>query len=61
MGIDTLALWFNNLNKQMQEIDKKSLDIIIPFNMDKCVITSWPIKQDMVSCFSNETLINSIG
>jgi hypothetical protein len=60
MGINTLTLFFNNVNKQITDLDKKLLDFIIPFNINKCVITSWPMKQDIVSYFNNETLTNSI-
>lgn len=61
MGTNTLEKFFSSINnKWVQEVDKKDLDFVIPFNMKKCITTSWPTKQDIMSCFNNSKLIDNI-
>jgi hypothetical protein len=48
LGIKTLNTFIKNV---MGEIDVKELDCLVPFKMDRCIITSLPIKQGIPSCF----------
>lgn len=50
LGIKTLNIFIKNI---MGEINVKELDCLIPFKVERCVITSLPIKQGISSCFNN--------
>lgn len=61
MGVKTLHKFFTSLpNQWINELNRKDLDFVIPFNLTKCITTSWPTKQDISSCFNNSKLINNI-
>ena len=61
MGIKTLEIFLANVDKvRIKELDKNELDFVISFNINKCITTGWPTKQDIVSCFDNKEIIRSI-
>lgn len=61
LGINTLHELFKNLNNPwITEIDKKRLDFVPWFEVDKCITTSLPTKQNITSCFEQEEILNII-
>lgn len=66
--ISPLLLGMNTLNElhkyigsqRITEIDKKRLDFVMHFDVDKCITTSLPLRKDMVSFFKNEIITSII-
>lgn len=61
LGLKTLQQLFNNLGSLwVNELDKDKLDIFLNFDVEKCIVTSLPPKQNITSYFDNEIIINGI-
>lgn len=61
LGLNTLNEMFKNLgNPWITEINKNKLDIQLQFDVDKCITTSLPPRQNITSYFDNEIITNNI-
>jgi len=56
LGLNTLRELFRSVGKRMTEIDKKRLDIVLHFDVERCVATSLPMKEGMPLSFNKEIL-----
>jgi len=60
LGMNTLHMLYNSMNSILiTEMDKRKLDILLHFDVDKCAMTSLPARRDIISRFNNE-IITSI-
>lgn len=59
LGINTLLELYKHIDiLRLTEIDKKRLDFVLNFEIDKCMAASSSLKKDMVSKFNDEIITN---
>ena len=58
LGINTLHELSNHIDNIWFEIDKKDLDFVVHFDIEKCAIISLPVKRRMSLDF--DTILNNI-
>jgi hypothetical protein len=58
LGVATLHELFKHIGNLWTEVDKKRLDFVLPFDVEKCALISLPMKRHITPDFDN--IINNI-